>query len=257
VADSTDWQQQLRDNLARVRDSIAGACQRRGRDPRAVRLVAVTKYVAPPALREVLQAGVPDLGESHVQQLVARARACEPPRLDWPDLGEPASARPRWHMIGHLQRNKVKALLPYARIIHSLDSPRLAQVIEQQAAALDARVDVLIEVNVAGEASKTGIGPDSVPPLLEAVAACRHLCLRGLMTMAPYDPDPEAARPCFVRLRELLEHGRSVGLVGPECVHLSMGMSQDYAVAVEEGATLVRVGSALFEGLPSSDPRLM
>ncbi len=256
MAGSTDWQQQLRDNLARVQGTLAEAAQRRGRDPRSVRLVAVTKYVALPVLREVLVAGVSDIGESHVQQLVARARECEPPRLHWPEANEPAEARPRWHMIGHLQRNKVKILLPYARLIHSLDSPRLAQAIEQQAAVLDARMDVLIEVNVVGEASKTGIGPDAVPPLIEALAACPHLCLRGLMTMTPYDPHPEAARPCFVRLRDLLERCRFSGLVGPECVQLSMGMSQDYAVAVEEGATLVRVGSALFEGLPSADPRL-
>ncbi len=256
MAGSTNWQEQLRDNLARVRDTLAHAAHRRGRDPRHVRLVAVTKYVAPSVLRKVLQAGVPDLGESHVQQLVARAQECHPPRLDWPAADEAADARPRWHMIGHLQRNKVKALLPYARIVHSLDSPRLAQAIEQQATALDARVDVLIEVNVAGEASKTGLAPDAVPPLIAAVAACPHLCLRGLMTMAPYAPDPEMARPCFARLRELLEQYRSAGLVGADCVHLSMGMSQDYPVAVEEGATLVRVGSALFEGLPTSDPRL-
>jgi pyridoxal phosphate enzyme (YggS family) len=255
VAGSTDWRQQLRANLARVRSSIAEASQRRGRDPHTVRLVAVTKYVAPPVLREVLLAGVSDVGENHVQQLVARARECGPPRLDWPDLGEPADARPRWHMIGHLQRNKVRPLLQYARIVHSLDSPRLAQAIEQQAAAFGARVDVLIEVNVAGEASKTGLSPDEVAPLVETVAVCSHLCLRGLMTMAPYDPDPEAARSCFVRLRELLGRFRCAKLVGPDCVHLSMGMSQDYAVAVEEGATLVRVGSALFDGLPSLDPR--
>jgi len=255
VAGSTDWQQQLRDNLARVRGTLAEAAQRRSRDPGAVRLVAVTKYVTPEVIRAVLRAGVFDLGESHVQQLVARARECDPPRLDWPASGESADMRPRWHMIGHLQRNKVKALLPYARIVHSLESPRLAQAVEQQAAALDARVDVLIEVNVAGETSKTGINPEAAPQLIEVVAGCPHLRLRGVMTMAPYDPNPEAARPYFVRLRELLERYRAAGLVGPECVHLSMGMSQDYAVAVEEGATLVRVGSTLFEGLPGSDPR--
>jgi hypothetical protein len=249
------WKQPLRENLARVRQTIAAACQRRGRDPRDVHLVAVTKYVSPAVLREVLAAGVPDIGESHVQQLVARARACGPPRLDWPGPTADADPRPRWHMIGHLQRNKVKLLLPHARIIHSLDSPRLAETIEQHAAALDALVEVLIEVNVSGEASKEGVRPDEIPPLLGTVAGCPHLRLRGLMTMAPYEPDPEAARPCFARLRSLLDRLRTAGAVGPQCSQLSMGMSQDYEVAVEEGATLVRVGSALFEGLPSSDPR--
>jgi pyridoxal phosphate enzyme (YggS family) len=253
--DCSDWNVQLRANVARVRQTIADACRRRDRDPRDVRLVAVTKYVSPAVLREVLAAGVSDIGESQVQQLVVRVRECDPPRLDWPGPAAAPDARPRWHMIGHLQRNKVKLLLPHARIIHSLDSPRLAAALEQQAGPLDAQVDVFIEVNVSGEASKEGVRPDGVVPLITALAACPHLRLRGLMTMAPYAPHPEAARPSFARLRGLLENLRNTGTAGPECVHLSMGMTQDYGVAVEEGATFVRVGSALFAGLPSTDPR--
>lgn len=249
------WQTQLRANVQHVRQTVVDACRRSGRDPRGVRVVAVTKYVPPAVIREVLAAGIADIGESHVQQLVARARESGPPRLDWPDEVPADPARPRWHMIGHLQRNKVKLLLPHGRIVHSLDSQRLAETIEQHAAALDARVDVFVEVNVPGEATKEGVAPEEVAPLAEAVGRCKHLRLRGLMTMAPYDPDPEAARPHFARLRALLDHLRDTGAVGPDCVHLSMGMSQDYGVAVEEGATFVRVGSAFFEGLPSSDPR--
>jgi pyridoxal phosphate enzyme (YggS family) len=253
--DCSDWETQLRANVARVRQTIADACRHRDRDLRDIHLVAVTKYVSPAVLREVLAAGVSDIGESHVQQLVARAHECGPPRLDWPGPAAAPDPRPRWHMVGHLQRNKVKLLLPHARIIHSLDSPRLAAALEQQAGPLEAQVDVFIEVNVSGEGSKEGVGPDGVAPLITALAGCPHLRLRGLMTMAPYDLHPEAARPYFVRLRGLLDHLRATAAAGPECVHLSMGMSQDYGVAVEEGATFVRVGSALFAGLPSTDPR--
>lgn len=252
-----DWKQRLRDNLAAVRQKIADACRRAGRDPTEVHLVAVTKYVAPPILREVVAAGIVDVGESRAQQLVARARECGAARFDWPQKSEPdEDRRPRWHMVGHLQRNKVKQLLPHARILHSLDSQRLAQTLEQQAAALDVLVDAFIEVNVSGEASKQGVSPEELLPLAELVTRCGHIRLRGLMTMAPYDPDPEAARPHFARLRGLLEKLRRAGSIGPECVHLSMGMSQDYLVAVEEGATFLRVGAALFEGLPSTDPRM-
>ena len=203
----------------------------------------------------VLQAGVTDIGESHVQQLVARACACGKARFDWPGPADTAYGQPRWHMIGHLQRNKVKLLLPQARIVHSLDSPHLAETLAQHAQRLDTAVDVFIEVSVAGETTKAGASPEALGALADAVCASGSLRLRGLMTMAPYHPDPEAARPHFARLRELLEGLRTAGSVGPACVHLSMGMSQDYLVAVEEGATFVRVGSALFAGLPAGDPR--
>jgi PLP dependent protein len=253
--DNVDWKQQLRENVARVRQIIAAACERSQRDPTDVHLIAVTKYVSPEVLAEVLQAGVTDLGESQVQQLVGRARTCGQARFDWPGPADAALGQPRWHMIGHLQRNKVKLLLPNARIVHSLDSLHLAETLAQHARRIDTAVDVFIEVNVAGETTKAGASPGAVGALADAVCASGNLRLRGLMTLAPYDPDAQAARPHFARLRELLERLRTAGTVGPACVHLSMGMSQDYAVAVEEGATFVRVGSALFEGLPSGDPR--
>lgn len=253
---TADWVTRLHANVQQIRARIADAAARSGRDPATVRLVGVTKYVATDVLRELVAAGVVDIGESRVQQLVQRAteRPATDPTLPAADAAD-ADTGPRWHMIGHLQRNKIRQLLPHCRIIHSLDSERLAQALETQAAASDGVVDVLIEVNVAGEDSKQGCSPDEVPRLATRVAAAAHLRLRGLMTMAPYDPDPETARPHFARLRELRDDLRARGLAGPACDHLSMGMSQDYAVAVEEGATLVRVGSALFEGLPSSDPR--
>jgi pyridoxal phosphate enzyme (YggS family) len=252
-----DLAQRLERNLGRVRQSISDACQRAGRDPRSVCLLAVTKYVGPPVLQALLAAGLTEFGENRVQQLVARAEqlGCrpegwpEPPRL----ANQAAPTAPRWHMIGHLQRNKVKTLLPYARILHSLDSERLAAEVQAVAERLNAGVDAFIEVNLAGEASKTGVPPEQLEGLAAAVRPHARIRWRGLMTMTPLDPDPEHARPYFARLRRLLEGLRGRGAVSDECVHLSMGMSQDYAVAVEEGATFVRIGSALFDSLAEHD----
>lgn len=254
------WLERLHENVAGVRRTMQAACARAGRDEQSVRMVAVTKYVGPPVIRALLNLGLTDFGESRVQQLAARAGELGA-RLDgWPwadDAARPApespataaTSAPRWHLIGHLQRNKVKAALEYTRVMHSLDSGRLALEIQRVADVLDARVDALIEVNLAGEASKTGVAPADLPDVLGALPGCPRICLRGLMAMTPLDPVPEQARPYFAAARELLDRLRSEGAVGPQCVHLSMGMSQDYAVAIEEGATLVRVGSALFEGL--------
>ncbi len=251
------WQKQLRQNVARVRAAIAAACARRDRSPRDIRLVGVTKYVSRAVLRELVAAGVSDIGESRPQQLAARAEEVGAARLDWPTAGgaSPASSQPRWHLIGHLQRNKIRLVLPHARIIHALDSVRLAEALARHAAQLSVVVDVFIEVNVAGEDAKQGIAPEELTELAGVVARCDPLRLRGLMTMAPYDPDPEAARPHFIRLRELLAELQGSTHAGPYCRDLSMGMSQDYIVAIEEGATFIRVGSALFAGIPTEDPR--
>lgn len=247
----TDVNERMRDNLTRVRATIAQACRRSDRDPADVRLVAVTKYAELDTVRALLAAGVRELGENRVQQLTSRAAA-----VGAADLGlfdpHPTEALPRWHMIGHLQRNKVKVLLRHTRILHSLDSARLARELEKQAEGLEVTVDAFLELNVAGEQAKSGAPVDQAGTIAQAVSDCPHIRLHGLMTMPPFDPDPEAARPHFVRLRELLEQLQRGGAVGPECVHLSMGMTIDYPVAVEEGATFVRIGSALFEGVDRS-----
>jgi pyridoxal phosphate enzyme (YggS family) len=244
--------ERLRKNLAQIRATIVEACRRSGRDPDDVRLVAVTKYVDPDMIRALLEVGVRDLGENRVQQLAGRASALGQDNLNL-FAPEPATAAPRWHMIGHLQRNKVKALLRHTRILHSLDSIRLSSEIEKQAEKLELTVDAFLEINVAGEQAKSGAPVDEAAAIAEAVAACPHIRLHGLMTMAPFDPDAQVARPYFARLRELLEQLRRSGAAGPDCGHLSMGMSSDYTVAVEEGATFVRVGSSLFEGLEAVD----
>jgi pyridoxal phosphate enzyme (YggS family) len=235
-------------NLAHVRETIADACRAAGRQERDVRLVAVTKFLPDPAIEAIVRLGVRDLAESRVQRLVQRRERFG--GTPAPALSEPPPATGIvWHLVGSLQRNKVKAALACTAIIHSLDSARLAEALDAQAARDGQAVDVLIEVNVSGEASKHGVERDQAAVLAEVVMRLPRLRLCGLMTMAPMVDDPQLARPHFARLRELLERLRSGGTVGPGCRELSMGMTSDYAAAVREGATIVRVGSALSEGL--------
>jgi len=225
----------LRRNLADVRERIAAACGRAGRSPDGVLLVAVTKTVAPEVVRVLARLGVTDIGENRVQQAQAKHDA----------LGGTVGLR--WHMIGHLQTNKVRHVLRLFERIHSVDSVHLAEAIESRAARDGLAVPVLIQCNTSGEASKSGVAPGDLPALLDHVAALDHLRLEGLMTMAPFVDDPETVRPCFAALRELAAASRErTGLPLP---HLSMGMTQDFEVAIEEGATMARIGSALFRGL--------
>jgi pyridoxal phosphate enzyme (YggS family) len=209
-------------NLAAVRARIAAAAERSRRDPAAVRLLAVSKTKPAALVRAAIAAGVTDVGENYVQEAVAK-RA---------EVSEPV----RWHLIGHLQRNKAARALETFDCIHTLDSAALAAALARQAQARGLPVDVLIEVNVGGEASKHGIGPADLPALL-ADLRDPHLRVLGLMTVPPAG-EPEAARPYFRQLRELAERA---GLR-----ELSMGMTDDFEVAIEEGATMVRVGRAIF-----------
>jgi pyridoxal phosphate enzyme (YggS family) len=219
-------------NLREVRDRIADAAQRSGRSPDAVRLVTVTKAVPTETIRLLLAAGQQDIGENHAQQIRDRAR-------------ELAGLAVRWHMIGRLQRNKVKYVVP-AAMIHSVDSVRLAEEISKRAQAAGARATCLVEVNVSGEEAKGGVAPAEAPRVAGEIAALPALDLVGLMTMAPLAETGEMVRPVFAALRECLARvNREAELPAP-LVELSMGMTQDYEVAIEEGATIVRVGTALF-----------
>lgn len=229
--------ERLSRNLTRVRSRMQTACERASRSVDAVTLVAVTKTVGLEEARTLATLGVADLGENRVQELVRKTSSL-------------AELPVRWHMIGHLQRNKVKKLLPSSTIVHSLESSDLADVLSRRAAALGIEVDVLIEVNVSGEEQKYGVAPEEAATLAEKVAALPALKLRGLMTMAPFlgAGGPETAeelRPLFAGLREL---ARTLARNLPEGAmsELSMGMTQDFEVAIEEGATMVRIGSALF-----------
>jgi len=226
----------LIDNLQSVRGRIADAARRSGRSPDAVKLVAVTKYVGVEIARRLVEAGCRDLGEARPQALWQKAEAL---------ADEPIG----WHLIGHLQRNKVARTLPLARLIHSGDSLRLIAAIEAEAAgAALVPVPLLIEVNVSGDASKHGFRPDELDALGEQLRQCRHVAVTGLMCMAGREGDLESARRDFEALRRLRDRLRSVWPAAIAVDDLSMGMSGDFEVAIEEGATIVRVGSALFEG---------
>ena len=241
--------QRLAANYESVCQRVRQACHRSGRSPDAVLIVAVTKYADWQFVREVIPLGVVDLGESRPQQLVERAAL----------LTEPGAVEKiRWHLIGHLQRNKVRRVLPLVSLIHSVDSWRLLEALEREAAEQDLRPQVLLEINVTGEASKQGLTPEAaLEGWPRALAGGCRVGVRGLMTMAQENADPEVARPTFKALRGLRDRLRSMAsefdpastAAGWYLDELSMGMTADFEVAIEEGATLVRIGSALFEGV--------
>jgi len=226
----------IAENLADVRRRIADAAARSGRTAAEVTLVGVTKYVSADEIRVLADAGCTELGESRPQQLWDKAAAL---------AGRPI----RWHMIGHLQRNKVRRTVPVVEMIQSADSPRLVRAIDTAAVELARRVAILIEVNVSGEEAKHGFAPERVEPFLEEAAGCENVAVRGLMCMAGLDPGADAARRDFAALRQLRDRLQRNCPEDIALSELSMGMSGDYEVAVEEGATIVRVGSALFRGI--------
>jgi len=231
-----------RANLAGVRERIAAACGRAGRPVAEVRLVGVTKYVSVELAAVLVRAGCLDLGESRPQSLVQKAEAMA--------AGMHAAEPPRWHLIGHLQRNKLRRTLPWLALLHSLDSLRLLEAIQAEAALLGRPCDVLLEVNLTQDPGRTGLRETEVAGVLEAAAGMTHVRVRGLMGMAskPDDVDSGAARREFARLRELRDALRR-GLPPGALPELSMGMSGDFEEAILEGATLVRLGSALWEGI--------
>ena len=226
----------IAERVAEVQERLAQAAGRAGRSPKAVTLVAAAKTRTPEEVAEVIRAGLTHIGENYVQELLATREAID--KMDLPAV--------TWHVIGHLQRNKVKYLQPAPALIHSLDSLALAQEIDRRAGEGGTRQGVLLEVNLAGEETKSGVSPAEVEALATRVLELPHLELQGLMAMPPYTEDPETSRPHFRRLRALAEELASQGLPPENLRHLSMGMSGDYEVAVEEGATLVRLGTILF-----------
>ncbi|RLS35362.1 MAG: YggS family pyridoxal phosphate-dependent enzyme [Planctomycetota bacterium] len=221
----------LKRNVAAVHESMAEACRVAGRSPGSVQLIAVTKYAPIEWIEGLISLGLDQFGENRPQQLIER-------QARWPQV--------QWHLIGHLQRNKAKSVLSATVLIHSVDSLRLAERLSETATG---RVPILCEVNVSGEESKDGFPREELLSVWDRLTGLPGIEVRGLMTMAPFSDDPEAARPVFTHLRELRDvlRARAEGrLALPE---LSMGMSGDYEVAIQEGATLIRVGSRLFEGL--------
>ena len=221
--------------LAEVQDTVAAAAERVGRSPDDVLIVAVTKTRALEEIQDALAAGAVDLGENYVQELVGKHEALE----------ERGYSNVRWHAIGHLQRNKARNLAPFCHLMHSVDSQRLADEISKRAAANQRTQPVLIEVNVAAEASKFGVPAEEADGLAQYVAGLPHVELRGLMAMTPYGVAEDVCRRHFVQMRELAAR-LGADLPPSAMAALSMGMTQDYEVAVEEGATMVRVGTAIF-----------
>jgi pyridoxal phosphate enzyme (YggS family) len=228
--------ERIRANFESVIGRIAEAARRSGRPAEAVRLVAVTKRSPPEWIRPLVACGARDLGENYPQELWRKAEALA-------DLADPV----RWHLIGHLQTNKVKKTLPMVRMIHSVDSLKLLQVLNDSASTLGEPPGVCLQVNTSGEVSKHGWTPTQILDEAERIAACRAIPIVGLMTMAALGTTAETARASFARLRELREQLRR--RTGWPLEELSMGMSNDFEAAIEEGATLVRLGSVLFEGV--------
>jgi pyridoxal phosphate enzyme (YggS family) len=222
----------IAENLRNVQDRIAAAAKRAGRDPSAIKLVVVTKTVAPDRIREAVAAGATILGENRVQEAKEKIE----------QLGSIA----RWHLIGHLQSNKAKYAVKLFDLIHSVDSLDLAQEIDRQAAKAVKVQNVLIEVNIAGEASKSGVSAADARLLVREASKLRNISIKGLMTMPPFSENPEDARPYFRKLREVAANMTKENIPGASMQELSMGMSGDFEVAVEEGATMVRVGTAIF-----------
>jgi pyridoxal phosphate enzyme (YggS family) len=218
-----------------------------GRDPGQIRLVIVTKSADFEGVKEVIQSGLTDLGENRVQQLKkVSAQVAELLGQAGGDSGLPEKVN--WHMIGHLQRNKVRHVLPITSLIHSVDTLRLAEEIDSSAAKLNLRPEVLLQTNTSNESQKYGAPVGAATHLVEQIETLPNLKLVGLMTMAPLTHDKDVVRACFVRARELFIEMRGEKIVGPEFTELSMGMSSDYEIAIEEGATILRIGSAIFAG---------
>ena len=224
----------MRERLAEVRRRIERSARKAGRDPEEVRLIAVSKTHPPEVLRRAIDAGATDLGENRVQEADAK-------------IGEVGRGRARWHLIGHLQANKARRAVQLFDTIHSLDSAALAERLDRlcEETGRD-ELPVLIQVDLGDEATKSGVSEDGLSELVETIVACRRLRLTGLMALPPFFEDAEQARPFFRRLRELRDSLRERGSFGTAGGELSMGMSHDYGVAIEEGATYVRVGTAIF-----------
>jgi pyridoxal phosphate enzyme (YggS family) len=245
----------LAEKLDEVRDRIAAAAAKAGREAREVTLIAVTKTAAPEQIREVIQLGVSDLGESRVQVITQRIPQVNEFLARQRTHGEPGAvpAKLRWHMLGHLQRNKVKPLLPLVDYIHSVDSLRLAEEIEQHAGKLGKKIPVMLEVNASEEGNKFGVAVGAAVHLAEQLDTMQHIALVGLMTMAPFTEDREKCRFVFTRTREIFEEMKWHKIGGTGLRHLSMGMSNDYETAIAEGSTMVRIGTSLFGGKAESE----
>lgn len=221
----------LQERIAEVEERVARACAASGRDRNDVKVIAVTKYVSLEMVSSVLEAGLEHIAESRWQDAEHK----------WKVLGDKGT----WHFIGHLQTNKVKDVIGKFQYIHSLDRMSLAQELHKKALAADQEVNVFLQVNISGEDTKFGLSPEAVPGFLREIASLDRVKVIGLMTMAPLEGDPELTRPVFRGLRELRDELNQLALTPKPITELSMGMSNDFEVAIQEGATWVRLGTVL------------
>lgn len=228
----------IRSNINAVRGRINAACEKVGRDPDSVRLLLATKTLGPGPIRVAIEAGETLVAENRVQEVRPKFEAL-------------ADLEYERHFIGHLQSNKINALLPYVSCIQTLDRLSLANKLQAKLEAAGRQLEVLLQVNTSGEASKSGVDPDEVTDFAKEVSRLDALKVRGLMTIGLFTEEPEMTRPSLTRLRELRDQVRELGLEGVGMDELSMGMSGDLEIAVEEGSTIVRVGSAIFGARPT------
>jgi hypothetical protein len=223
----------ISESVRNIRLRVAQACARAGRNAQDVTILAVSKTFSESRIAESVEAGILDIGENYVQELLRKKRSLDDGRI-------------RWHFVGHLQSNKVRHIAQWVHLIHTVDSVDLAREIDKRARIVSRVIDVLIEVNTTGEASKFGVTPDDTLALVKEVAGFDHLRVAGLMTMGPFLEDPEGSRPMYRLLRDLKEQAGQLGQANVSMRHLSMGMSGDFEVGVEEGATIIRLGTAIF-----------
>lgn len=229
--------EQVKDNLRRVQERIAAAARRVGREPSEIVLVGASKSVDVERIRAAIEAGLQHIGENYAQEAWAK----------YQQIGDAVT----WHFIGRLQTNKAKLVVRFCRFVQSLDRLALAEELDKRAKQMGRVIECLVEVNIGGEATKGGVPPEEVASFLRQVSGLTNLRVVGLMAMPPYFPDPEDVRPYFRAMADLFERLKREGLSGVEMRYLSMGMSHDFEVAIEEGANMVRVGTAIFGPRPT------
>jgi hypothetical protein len=229
----------IKENLAKIKERILKVCSRINRNPEEITVVAVSKGRTAEQIKEVIEAGITDIGENKIQEALSKFN--ELSTIDY------RLSTIKWHMVGHLQTNKIKDAVRIFDLIHSVDSLRLAQEIDKQAAKIHKVQDVLIEVNTSGETTKFGINPEKLPELVKSISELKNIRLLGLMNIAPIVDNPEKTRPYFRKLKELRDQTNALLTIDYRLSTLSMGMTDDFEVAIEEGATVIRLGRAIFE----------
>lgn len=223
----------IAENIQNIRENVKKTCFRVGRDPQSVELIAVSKTFSIDHIKEALNAGVTDFGENYVQELVEKKNAL---------LGKPI----HWHFIGHLQSNKVKYIADWIHLIHSVDSVTLAEEIHKRAVKFNRTIDVLVEVNTSAEATKFGVNPAKAIEVIKRVAAFTNIHLKGLMTIGPFTSVTSQSRAAFKLLKNIFDKANAENLLPQPMTVLSMGMTHDYEIAIEEGSTMIRIGTAIF-----------